>query len=84
MMFCFGGFRYNEWAVGTRAYAHKRKAQNMTYMYHAFSIQYNKFYNFSFLTLPQIYSPYTPPSETILTNKAIIERQQAIKIVFTF
>ena len=25
-----GGFRYNEWAVGTPAYAHKRKAQSMT------------------------------------------------------
>ena len=32
MMFCFGGFRYNEWAVGTRVYAHKRRVQNMTYM----------------------------------------------------
>ena len=26
----FGGFRRNKWAVGTRAYTHKRKAQNLT------------------------------------------------------
>ena len=26
----FGGFRCNEWAVGTHAYTHKRKAQNLT------------------------------------------------------
>ena len=31
--------------------------------------------NFSFLTLPPIYSPYTRPMETILTNTASIERQ---------
>ena len=35
----------------------------------------DQFGNFSFLTLPPIYSPYTRPSETILTNKASIERQ---------
>ena len=62
----FGGFRRNEWAVGTRAYTHKRKAQNLTE--HAFPIQSDQFCNFSFLTLPPIYSPCTRPSETILTN----------------
>ena len=40
--------------------------QNMTY--HALSIQSDQFCNFSFWTLPQIYSSYTCPSETIITN----------------
>ena len=30
MMYCFGRFRYNEWAVGACAYAHKREAQSLT------------------------------------------------------
>ena len=34
-----------------------------------------KLCNFSFWALPPIYSPYTCPSETIITNKASIERQ---------
>ena len=33
------------------------------------------FATFPFFTLPPIYSPWTRPSETILTNKASIERQ---------
>ena len=28
----YGGFWRNEWVVGTRAYTHKMKAQNLTYM----------------------------------------------------
>ena len=51
----------------------KQNTKNMTY--HAFSIQSDQFCNFSFLTLPPIYSPYTRLSETILTYKASIERQ---------
>ena len=34
-----------------------------------------KFRNFSFLILPSIYSLYARPSETIVTNKASIERK---------
>ena len=59
--------------VPTRAFIHKRKAQNFTY--HAFPIQSNQFCKFSFSILPPIYSSCTRPSETILTNKASIERQ---------
>ena len=59
MIFRFGGFRCNEWAVGMCTYAHKSKTRNMSY--HALSIQFDQFCNFKFFTLPPIYSPYTRP-----------------------
>ena len=59
--------------VPTHPFIHKRKAQNLTKP--AFPIQSDQFCNFSFLILPPIYSSCTRPSETILTNKASIERQ---------
>ena len=62
--------------VPTRAFSHKRKAlrKNFTYSMH---FPYNpiNFATFYFWMLPPIYSPCTRPSETILTNKASIERQ---------
>ena len=75
MMYCFGGFRYNEWAVGYVCMHTLTKGKHKTR--HSMHFPYNpiNFCNFSFLTLPPIYSPYTRPSETILTNKVSIERQ---------
>ena len=40
-----------------------------------------KFCNCSFLALPPIYSPYTHPSETIITDKASIERQTGFPVI---
>ena len=54
-----GGFLRKEWAVGTHADTQKRKAHNLTE--HAFPIQSDQFCNFSFLTIPPIYSPCTRP-----------------------
>ena len=61
---------------------HKRKAQNLTE--HAFPIQSDQFCNFYFWMLPPIYSPCTRPSETILTNKASIERQLRLTLARHF
>ena len=62
---------YGQW-VPTRAYIHKRKCKTSHSMH--FPLNPISFATFPFLYCPQ-YSPYTRPSETILTNRASIERQ---------
>ena len=67
--------RRTEWAVGTHACIQSQKESAKLHIYHAFPIQSDQVCNFYLWRLPLIYSPCTRPSETILTNKASIERQ---------
>ena len=66
--------RCTEWAVGTHACIHSQKESTKLHIA-CISTQSDQFCKFSFSILPPIYSPCTRPSETILTNKALIERQ---------
>ena len=51
------------------------KGKHRTWHSMHFPYKFDQFCNFSFLTLPPPYSPYTRPSETILTNNASIQMQ---------
>ena len=63
--------RRSEWAVGTHAGIQPQKGERKP----SFPIQSDRFCKFEFSVLPSIYSPFTRPSETILTNRASMERQ---------
>ena len=67
--------RRTEWAVGTHACIQSQKESVKLHIACISHIQTDQFCNFYFGILPSIYSPCTRPSETILTNKASIERQ---------
>ena len=58
--------------VPTREFSHKRESANLHFPYnHDNRID---FASFNFRYLPSIYSPFTRPSETILTNRASMRK----------